>query len=62
MHVLEAERGKECETENNKTEEKNSMCKCVGERQGRGERRLLYMVISCLHYMPMVCLPSQNIL
>lgn len=27
------ERGKECETENKKIEEKNRMCKCVGERQ-----------------------------
>lgn len=39
------------ETENNKMQEKNSMCKSVGERQRRWDRRLLYMVISCLHFM-----------
>lgn len=44
--MLGGERGKECETENNKIEEKNSVCKCVGERQRHieteRERALVY--------------------
>lgn len=44
--MLGGERGKQCETENNKIEEKNSVFKCVGERQRHieteRERALVY--------------------
>ena len=41
-------RENERETKNNKTEEKNSVHKCVGETRRR--RELLYVVILCSQY------------
>lgn len=44
-------RGKESETEKNSTEEENSVCKRVGDRQRRRHGERLYMVILCSQYM-----------